>query len=186
MYNYQKMKQATKLFLEAIGEDLNREGIRETPDRVARMYKDIMNGYDLDPKEHLKIFKEKTKNMVLVSNIPLYSFCEHHLVLFKGIMTVAYIPNGKVIGLSKLVRIARVYAKRPQIQERLTDQIAEALDNALKPKGVAVNLKMEHFCMAIRGVKTPGALTSTTRLTGLFLNPDKNKNPKSEFLQALI
>ena len=166
-YDYEKVKQATKLFLEGIGEDVNREGLKETPDRVARMYETVMNGYDIDPKKYLKIFESNTDDMVVVEG-PIYSYCEHHVALFHGKITIAYIPNGKVIGISKLIRIARVYAKRVQIQERLTKQIADFLEENLSPQGIAIHISAEHTCMSIRGVRTPGAKTRTTRLTGLF------------------
>lgn len=182
MYDYEKMKKATRLFIEAIGDDPEREGLIETPDRVARFYGTVLNGYDLKPEDHLKVFTEKTRNMVIVKDIPLYSFCEHHIALFHGTISIAYVPDGKVLGLSKLVRLARVFAKRLQIQERLTDQIAEALDEALLPKGVAVRIEAEHTCMSIRGVRTPGARTVTTRLTGVFLSKPE---VREEFFIAL-
>ena len=182
MYNEEKMVEATKLFLEAIGEDVEREGLKETPRRVAKFYSTVLNGYDINPKDYLKVFTEKTRNMVIVTGIPIYSFCEHHIALFLGKASIAYIPDGKVIGLSKLVRLARVYAKRLQIQERLTDQIAEALDEALLPKGVAVNIEAEHTCMSIRGVRTPGTRTITTRLTGVFL---EKPEVREEFFRAI-
>jgi len=182
MYDKQKMIDATRLFLEAIGEDPEREGLKETPERVAKMYGILLDGYNQNAKDHLKVFTEKTRNMVIVKDIPLYSFCEHHIVLMAGKVSIAYVPDGKVLGLSKLVRVARVYAKRLQLQERLTDQIAEALDEALLPKGVAVTVEMEHFCMSIRGVRTPGAKTVTTRLTGVFL---QKPEVREEFFNSL-
>ena len=184
MYNHEKMVEATKLFLEAIGEDVNRDGLKDTPDRVARYYGSVLNGLDLDPSEHLRVFEEKTRNMVVVTDIPFYSFCEHHIAPFFGKMAIAYIPNGRVLGLSKLVRMARVYCKRVQIQERLTDQIAEEIGKALEGYclGVAVHMKAEHMCMSIRGVRTPGAKTTTCRLTGVFLNKPE---VREEFFNAL-
>ena len=182
MYNHKKMVKATELFIEAIGENPKRDGLLETPERVARFYGEVMNGYDLDPRKHLKLFGEKSRNMVIIKDIPFYSFCEHHVAPFFGKMSVAYIPENKVLGLSKIVRIARVFAKRLQIQERLTDQIAEFLQKELGCKGVAVKLEAEHTCMSIRGVRSAGAKTVTHRLTGVFLN---NAETREEFFAAL-
>ena len=184
MVDKEKIKQSIKLLLEAVGDDLNREGLIETPTRVANLYADIMNGYEEDPKKHLKTFKAESKDMVIVKDIPFYSFCEHHLVLFFGKIHLAYIPNEKMVGLSKLVRMARVYAKRPQVQERLTKQIADALTEILSPD-VMVYIEAEHMCMAMRGVRAPGTTTITSAVRGKFLNPEKNKNPKEEFLFAI-
>lgn len=185
-YDYEKVKKATILLLEGIGDDPNRNGLIQTPDRVARMYQEILNGYDEDSKTSkiVKLFDEETNgDMVMVKNIPFYSFCEHHLVPFFGKLSIAYIPkDNKVLGLSKLVRLARIFAKRPQVQERLTKQIAEALDKHLPNRGVAVRLEAEHLCMSIRGVRTPGATTITMKTTGLF---DSDSNKKEEFLDAL-
>lgn len=177
-FDYQKVKKATEMLLEGIGDDINREGIKETPDRVARMYQQIFNGYDLDPKDYIKLFDNEGKDMVTLSGVPFYSYCEHHLQPFIGTLTISYIPNGKVIGISKLVRIARVYAKRPQIQERLTSQIHKAIEDNIPNLGVAVNITAEHMCMTIRGVRTPGALTTTTKLSGRFEEP----RTQAEFL----
>ena len=181
-YNFDKVKQATRLLLEGIGDDPDREGLKETPDRVARMYQEILNGYDLDYKNHVKLFTCDSNDMVVVKDIPFYSYCEHHLQLFVGKLSIAYLPKGKVIGLSKLVRIARTFAKRPQIQERLTQQIHEAVQDSIPNEGVAVSIEAEHFCMSIRGVRTPGAKTKTTRLSGLFKEDSK---ARGEFLEAL-
>ena len=180
-YNKQKMEEATKLFLEAIGEDLERDGIKETPKRVAKFYETVLNGYDENPAEHLKLFITDAEDMVVVE-APIYSYCEHHLALFSGKVTIAYIPDGKVIGLSKLVRIARVFAKRLQVQERLIRQISDFLEENLSPLGVAVHINAEHSCMSIRGVRTPGAKTKTTRLTGLFKTDPATRQ---EFLSYL-
>lgn len=182
MYDKNKMIASTKLFLEAIGEDPTREGLLETPERVAKMYEVLLGGYDQKVEDHLKVFTEKTRNMVIVKDIPIYSFCEHHMVLMQGKASIAYIPDGKVLGLSKLVRVARVFAKRLQVQERLTDQVAEALQEALKPLGVAVSFEMEHLCMTIRGVRTPGTKTITTRLTGVFL---EKPEVRQEFFSSI-
>ncbi len=167
MFDFEKVKKSCELFLEGIGEDLTRDGLIETPDRVAKYWSEVVNGYDLDPKKYLKVFESDASDMVVVE-APIYSFCEHHIALFHGKAAIAYIPNGRVIGISKLVRIARVYAKRLQIQERLVKQITDFLEQNLSPLGVAVHIKAEHTCMSIRGVRTPGSKTTTTRLTGLF------------------
>ncbi len=181
MYNFKKMEEAIKLFLVAIGDDSTRDGLKETPKRVAKYWEQILNGYNEDPKKHLKIFKSDTDDMVVVE-APIYSFCEHHIALFHGKIYIAYIPDGKVIGISKLVRIARVFAKRLQIQERLVKEISDFLAKHLSPQGVAVHIKAEHTCMSIRGVRTPGSKTITTRLTGLFKT---DPAARAEFLQYI-
>lgn len=181
MFDYEKVKKSCELFLEGIGEDLNREGLKETPDRYAKYMETVVNGYDIDPKKYLKVFESESSDMVVVE-APLYSFCEHHIALFSGKITIAYIPHGKVIGLSKLIRIARVYAKRLQIQERLVKQIADFLEENLSPLGVAVHINAEHSCMSIRGIRTPGAKTKTTRLTGIFKT---DPAARQEFLSYL-
>lgn len=181
-YDYDKVKQSVRLFLEGIGDDPDRDGLKETPDRVARMYKDILSGYDIDVKQYLKLFDYDSKDMVIVKDIPFYSYCEHHLQLFVGNLSMAYIPDGKVIGLSKLVRIARVFAKRPQIQERLTKQIHDAIALNVPNKGVAVSITAEHFCMSIRGTRVPGSKTTTNKLSGLFFEDEKTR---SEFLHNI-
>ncbi len=179
----ESIQEAVRMILVAIGEDVNREGLKETPARVARMYADVLNGQFLEVEPYLKTFTEKTRNMVIVKDVPIYSFCEHHLALFQGKLHVGYIPDGKVIGLSKLVRIARVFAKRVQIQERLTDQIADALQAALLPKGVMVYIEAEHTCMTIRGVRTPGATTVTSAIRGVFADP--KTGARNEFMEAI-
>lgn len=175
-YNHNKVAEATKLLLEGLGEDPERDGLRETPERVARMYGQVLNGYDENPKHHLKLFEDSSDEMVVVTDIPFYSFCEHHIALFHGKLSIAYIPKGKVIGLSKLVRIARVFAKRLQIQERLGANIADFLEKELSPLGVAVVIEAEHTCMTIRGVRTPGAVTKTAVLRGAFKDNIETRN----------
>lgn len=166
----EKVKQAITLFLEGIGEDPGREGLLETPERVARMVEEIFAGVSQDPRRHLKkTFNEKHEEMVLVKDIPLYSFCEHHLLPFFGKAHVAYVPkDGRVTGLSKLARVVDEYSRRPQIQERLTGQIADAVMEALDPYGVMVVIEAEHMCMTIRGVNKPGTLTLTSATRGNF------------------
>lgn len=169
MIDKEKIKQAVTLLLEGIGEDVEREGLRETPDRIARMYEEIFAGLEQTPKEALsKTFVVEEAGMVLEKDIVFYSTCEHHLLPFYGKAHVAYIPDGKVVGLSKLARTVEVYARRPQLQEQLTAQIADALMEHLKPKGVMVMLEAEHMCMTMRGVKKPGAQTVTLTTRGAF------------------
>ena len=176
MFDYNKVKEATRQLLIGLGEDPERDGLKDTPDRVAKMYDKILNGYDEDPKQHLKLFKDDSDEMVVVSNIPIFSYCEHHLALFRGTCAIAYIPQGKVIGLSKLARIARVFAKRLQIQERLTRNIADFLEKELSPLGVAVVIEAEHTCMSLRGVRTPVVLTKRAGLRGAFKNNPETRN----------
>ncbi|MGI6221885.1 MAG: GTP cyclohydrolase I FolE [Coriobacteriales bacterium] len=166
-----KVEQAIRMLLEAVGEDPEREGLQKTPERVARMYEEILAGMDQDPAEFFEVlFDEKHQEMVLVKDIPLYSICEHHLVPFFGKAFVAYIPgpDGKVCGLSKIARLVDCYAKRPQVQERLTSQIADTLMNLLNANGVMVIIECEHMCMSMRGVKKPGTTTTTSALRGGF------------------
>ena len=158
--------------LRYIGEDPEREGLRDTPSRVVRAMSEHFAGYALDPGEYLaKTFEEVEgyDELVLVSDIELFSHCEHHMVPFVGKAHVAYIPNGRVVGLSKIARVVDVYAKRLQVQEKLTKQIADAIQGHLQPQGVAVIMQCQHFCMCYRGVKKPGSWTTTSKLHGLFL-----------------
>ncbi|MDR1193914.1 MAG: GTP cyclohydrolase I FolE [Peptococcaceae bacterium] len=165
-----KVREAVTLFLRAIGEDPERPGLAETPGRVARMAKEIFAGLAIDPQKHLeRVFAENHEELVLVGNIPLYSFCEHHLLPFFGKAHVAYIPHkGMITGLSKLARVVEGYSRRPQLQERLTGQIADAVMRSLKPYGVMVVIEAEHMCMTIRGVNKPGAKTLTSATRGIF------------------
>jgi GTP cyclohydrolase I len=158
--------------LRYIGEDPEREGLLDTPSRVVRAMAEHFGGYALDPGEYLaKTFEEVEgyDELVLVSDIEVFSHCEHHMVPFVGKAHVAYIPNGRVVGLSKIARVVDVYAKRLQVQEKLTKQIADAIQGHLEPQGVAVIMQCQHFCMCYRGVKKPGAWTTTSKLHGLFL-----------------
>jgi GTP cyclohydrolase I len=155
----------------AIGEDPERDGLRDTPARVARAYAEIFSGVGGDPSSILStVFDEHHEELVIVRDIPLYSVCEHHLVPWHGVAHVGYIPNadGKITGLSKLARLVDLYAKRPQVQERLTSQVADALDAALSPRGVIVVVRAEHLCMSMRGVRKPGSNTVTSAVRGLF------------------
>ncbi|MEE1085565.1 MAG: GTP cyclohydrolase I FolE [Schaedlerella sp.] len=170
MIDKEKVKQAVRLLLEGIGEDVDREGLRETPDRVARMYEEIYGGLDQSAKPHLmKTFHADNNEMVVEKDIKFYSTCEHHLLPFYGKVHIAYVPDGKVVGLSKLARTVEVFAKRPQIQEQLTGQIADALMEYLKPQGVMVMIEAEHMCMTMRGIKKPGSKTVTIVKRGEFL-----------------
>ena len=164
----EKIARAVRDILEAIGEDPDREGLKETPERVARMYEEVFSGLTEDAHDHLKLFNEKGNDeLVVVRDIPLYSMCEHHLLPFVGKAHIAYIPSdGKIIGLSKLARIVNVYAKRPQVQERLTTLIADFLYEELEAKSVAVLIQAEHLCMTMRGAKAAGAMTQTSALRG--------------------
>lgn len=183
-YNFQKMEEATKMFLEAIGKDdwANDDNTKETPKRVAKMNEIMLGGYDIDPKSYLKTFPAKTQDMVLVKNIPIVSYCSHHLCPFYGTMAIAYIPNEKLVGLSKLVRFARVHLKRLQLQENLTADIADTLNEVLKPQGVMVYISAMHTCMTIRGVRSHGAITVTSAVRGIFKEDAK---ARSEFMDGV-
>ncbi|HEX3010768.1 MAG TPA: GTP cyclohydrolase I FolE [Syntrophomonadaceae bacterium] len=165
-----KIEKAVTMMLEAIGEDPSREGLVDTPARVARMYQEIFAGLDETPQDFLKVsFTEYHDELVLVRDIPLYSMCEHHLLPFYGKAHVAYIPRGgKVVGISKLARVTESFARRPQLQERLTSQIADCINDTLNPYGVAVVIQAEHMCMTMRGVRKPGAYTVTSAVRGIF------------------
>lgn len=180
-----KIEQSVRLFLEAIGEDPDREGLLETPARVSAMCEEIFAGLSEEPKKYLKVFDEHDNDeMVVVRDIPFYSICEHHLVPFFGKAHIAYIPgNGKVIGLSKLARIVNSFAKKPQLQERLTAQIADFLFEELDPKGVAVFMEAEHLCMTMRGARASGSRTTTSALRGLMKSDARTR---AETLSLLL
>lgn len=166
-----KIQNAVRDILEAIGEDPNREGLIDTPKRIANMYEEIFSGLKEDPKKHLQVFfqEEKHEELVLVKDIPFYSVCEHHLVPFYGKVHVGYIPKGgKLTGLSKLARVVDVVSKRPQLQERVTKEIAESIDEMLDPHGVIVVVEAEHMCMTMRGIKKPGSKTLTSAVRGIL------------------
>lgn len=176
MIDKEKIETAIRLLLEGIGEDVNREGLVATPERVARMYEEICGGLGETAEVHLsKTFTSSNSEMVIEKDITFYSLCEHHLMPFYGKAHIAYIPDGKVVGLSKLARTVEVYARRPQIQEQLTGQIADAIMECLQPKGVMVYLEAEHMCMTMRGVKKPGSKTVTTACRGSFVDNDSLK-----------
>jgi len=177
---------AVRELLLAVGEDPDRPGLRETPGRVARAYAETFGGLGQDPIEILSTtFDENHDELVLVKDIPMYSTCEHHLVPFHGAAHVGYIPgaDGRVTGLSKLARLVDVYARRPQVQERMTSQIADALDEILKPRGVLVVIEAEHLCMAMRGIRKPGAITVTSAVRGIFRD---NPATRSEAMSLVL
>ena len=179
----EKIKEGVRLLLEGIGEDVTREGLLETPERIARMCQEIDGGLNMDVSEHLKKqFSATNNNIVLEKDITFYSTCEHHLLPFYGKAHVAYIPNERVAGLSKLARTVEVFARRPQIQENMTAQIAEAIEENLKPKGVMVMLEAEHMCMTMRGAQKPGTITSTIVTKGVFA---EDYNLQQTFLQMV-
>jgi len=164
-----RIERAVREILLAVGEDPNREGLAKTPGRVARSYAELMAGLRVDPRRHLKtVFHERYDEIVLLRDISFHSLCEHHLLPFTGKAHVAYLPAGKVVGLSKLARLVEDYARRPQVQERLTTQIADALMDELNPVGAACIIEASHTCMTIRGVKRPGSIMVTSALRGIF------------------
>ncbi len=182
--NKNKIEKAVRQILEAIGEDPQRKDLLETPRRVAQMYEEIFSGIKKDPKKELEvILEQKHHEIILLRGIPLYSVCEHHLLPFLGRANIAYIPkNGRVTGLSKLARVVDILARRPQVQERLTTQIAEIVMNKLKPMGVMVVIEAEHLCMSMRGVNKPGTMTVTSAVRGIF---KENEKTRSEALSLM-
>ena len=171
----EKIEKAVKEILLAVGEDIEREGLKRTPARVAKMYAELLAGMHEDPKQHLSsVFSEDYDEIVLLRDIPFYSICEHHLMPFIGSAHLAYLPSGVILGVSKLARIVDCFARRLQTQERLTGQIADFIMDNLKPRGVAVVLEASHSCMTIRGIKKPGSVMVTSALRGIF-----RKDPKS-------
>ncbi len=173
----ERIQNAVREILIAVGEDPDREGLIETPKRVANMYEEIFAGLTEDPKQHIKLFNEHSNDeMVIVKDIPFYSMCEHHLLPFFGKAHIGYIPSdNKIIGLSKLARIVDNFAKKPQVQERLTSDIADFLNDNLQPKGVAVIMEAEHMCMTMRGARAAGAKTQTSALRGIMRSDAKTR-----------
>lgn len=183
MFDHDKIKEAVKLLLEGIGEDVNRPGLIDTPDRIARMYEEICSGMNKDAQEHLsKVFPVDSNEMVLEKDIVFHSMCEHHMLPFFGKVHIAYIPDGKVVGLSKLARTVEVYARRLQIQEQMTTQIADAIMEYLKPQGVMVMVEAEHMCMTMRGIKKAGSQTVSVSCKGVF---EEDTNLQNRFFQML-
>lgn len=178
-----RIETAVLAILQAIGEDPAREGLRDTPARVARAYAELFAGLKQDPREHLRVgFEVGHDEMVILKDIPFYSICEHHLLPFHGVAAVGYIPDGRVVGLSKLARLVEGYAHRPQIQEHLTGQIADAIMDVLHPDGVAVVIEAEHLCMTMRGIKKPGSRMVTSATRGTFR---LNQVTRAEFLSLV-
>lgn len=180
-------QELVRCMLLAIGEDPNREGLRETPARVVKAWDEWFGGYGQDPAEVLKVFEDGAElcgdEMVVVENIDVFSFCEHHMAPFFGKVSVAYIPDGKVVGLSKIARLVEVYARRLQVQERLTNQIANAIDENLAPQGVGVYMRCTHFCMCSRGVNKQGSTTTTTALRGAIRD---EASARAEFMGIVL
>ncbi len=169
MVDQNKIKEAVKLILEGIGEDPDREGLRQTPERIARMYEEIFSGMQSDGSRELsRVFSVDNSEMVLEKDITFYSMCEHHMLPFYGKVHVAYVPDGRVVGLSKLARTVEIYARRLQVQERMTGQIADAVMEFLSPLGVMVAVEAEHMCMTMRGIKKPGSTTVSVAARGVF------------------
>jgi GTP cyclohydrolase I len=194
MKNYEKKEQYNaettallaenyKTIIDGLGEDVTREGLEKTPERVAKAMQFLTHGYTLDPLEILKgaLFTEDHSQMIVVKNIEVYSMCEHHMLPFFGKAHVAYIPNGKIVGLSKIPRIVDAFARRMQVQERLTDQIKDCIQEALEPLGVAVVIEAQHMCMQMRGIEKQNSFTTTSSFTGAF---EKNKTRK-EFISLI-
>jgi len=185
MVNQEKIKLAMASMIEAIGENPLREGIKDTPRRVAEMYAELFSGLDSDPKAELAVdFGEEYEEMVILRDIPFYSMCEHHLLPFYGVAHVGYVPSrgGRVVGVSKLARVVEICARRPQLQERMTQQIADAIFETLQPAGVAVVIQAEHLCMVMRGIKKPGTTVITSSVRGNFRSKVATR---SEFLSLL-
>ncbi|MEY3205458.1 MAG: cyclohydrolase 1 [Planctomycetota bacterium] len=181
--DHARIERAVREILTAVGEDPDREGLLETPARVARMYAEMFGGLRQDPKQHLrKAFTEKYDEIVLVRDIAFNSMCEHHLLPFMGQAHIGYLPDGKVLGLSKLARVVEVVSHRPQVQERMTEEIADLLEKDLGAKGVAVVVEATHTCMTIRGVRKPGSLCVTSAMKGLFRS---NVSSRAEVLSLI-
>ncbi|MEZ6056976.1 MAG: GTP cyclohydrolase I FolE [Planctomycetaceae bacterium] len=179
----ERIEKAVREILSAVGEDPDRDGLMETPKRVAKMYAEIFGGLHLDPRHHLKkVFIEEYDELVLVRDIQFHSMCEHHLLPFLGVAHVGYLPRGKVVGLSKLARVVDEVSRRPQVQERMTHQIADMVNDELDAKGVVVVVEAEHTCMSIRGVKKPGSLTITSAVRGLFRT---NQSSRAEAMSLI-
>lgn len=185
MVDQDKIKLAAASIIEAIGEDPDKESMKDTPQRIAEMYAELFSGLDADPKTELIVgFEEGHRELVILRDIPFYSMCEHHLLPFYGVVHVGYIPgvDGKVVGISKLARVVEIFARRPQLQERMTRQIADTIFEALQPDGVAVIIRAEHLCMIMRGIKKPGTNVITSAVRGIFRSKAVTR---SEFLSLI-
>lgn len=185
--DHDRIAAAVRELLIGLGEDPDREGLRETPDRVARMYKEVFAGLNDDAGRHLETtFHERYDEMITLRDIPFHSMCEHHLLPFTGRAHIAYVPRDCIVGISKLARVVETFARRPQVQERLTSQIADLLMDGLKAKGVAVVIEATHTCMTIRGVKKPGAEMVTSAVRGLFKKSAATRNEVLSFFQQRL
>jgi len=185
MIDEKTLRQAIEKIIVAIGEDPKREGLIDTPRRVAEMYGELFSGMCRDPREELKVgYEIGHRELVILKDIPFYSMCEHHLLPFYGVVHIGYIPNteGRVVGISKLARVVECLSRRPQIQERMATQIADAINDALKPEGVAVVIQAEHLCMVMRGIKKPGSSVITSALRGAFR---KRAAARAEFFSLI-
>ena len=185
MINEAEIKSAVTSIIKAVGDDPKREGLADTPGRVAEMYAELFMGVDMNPREELTVgFEEGHREMVIVRDIPFHSMCEHHILPFYGVVHVGYLPNetGRVVGASKLARVVEIFAKRLQIQERMTTQIADAIVDGLQPDGVGVIVQAEHLCMIMRGIKKPGSAIVTSALRGAFRH---RKETRAEFFSLL-
>ena len=181
--DFEAIKGAVRTILEAVGEDPDRPGLLETPRRVAHMYAEMFSGLHVDPERHLQVvFPEAYDEMVLVRDITFTSMCEHHLLPFTGVAHVAYVPDGKVTGLSKIARVVEEVSRRPQVQERMTQTIADMVNDHLNTAGVACVIRAEHSCMGIRGVRKPGSTTVTSALRGIFKT---NQATRAEFMSLV-
>jgi len=182
-----EIRKAVTSIIKAIGDDPEREGLVDTPQRVAEMYAELFMGLDMDPKQELTVgFEEGHRDMVILRDIPFYSMCEHHLLPFYGVAHVGYIPNtdGRIIGISKIARVVEIIARRPQLQERMTSQIADAIAGGIKPEGVAVVVQAEHLCMVMRGIKKPGSAIVTSVVRGIFRSKSKTRAEFFSLLQS--
>jgi GTP cyclohydrolase I len=179
----ERIRRAVEEILLAIGEDPKREGLVRTPHRVAEMYAEVFQGLKQDPGEVLRIgFDENHQEMVIIKDIPFYSMCEHHLLPFHGRAHIGYIPRGRVVGISKLARAVEILARRPQLQERLTSQVADCIMDSIKPSGVGVVIEAEHLCMTMRGIRKPGSVVVTSANRGIFLS---RRETRTEFLSLI-
>jgi GTP cyclohydrolase IA len=182
--DHARIQAAVREILLAVGEDPDREGLQETPARVARMYAEMFSGLHREPRVHLqKVFTEKYDEVVLIKDITFCSMCEHHLLPFSGKAHVGYLPDGKVVGLSKLARVVEDVARRPQVQERMTEHIAELIETELGARGVAVVLEASHSCMTIRGIRKPGSMCLTSAMRGVFRD---NLSSRAEILGLIV
>ena len=187
MIDETEIRKAITSIIKAIGEDPEREGLVDTPSRVAEMYAELFMGLDMDPREELKVgFEEGHREMIILKDIPFYSMCEHHLLPFYGVTHIGYIPNtdGRVVGASKLARVVEIVARRPQLQERMTSQIADAIVDGIKPEGVAVVIQAEHLCMIMRGIEKPGSNVITSAIRGTFRSKSKTRAEFFSLLQS--